>query len=150
MFGLISPHPHIEAWRLVLEKLEERLHCRVRSQGLDRVEVFGKVSLAEERMNHAVTDFVQAHDGECTGMEFVAFFPAVLLGVEVMARDFAVERATAEGAQDRLRVGHMILPPFILIGRVACVHSALPHELGPYDGSFHTPADQDPHTPFPT
>jgi hypothetical protein len=58
------------------------------------------------------TNFVQAHDGELFGVGLAAFLPPIFLGVEVMARDLAVKRATAEGACDRLRVGHMIAPLF--------------------------------------
>jgi hypothetical protein len=59
-----------------------------------------------------MTNFMQAHDGELFGVSFVAFLPPILLGVEVMARHLFVERATAEGASDKLHVSHMISPPF--------------------------------------
>jgi hypothetical protein len=73
-------------------------------------------------------DFVQAHHRELVGVGFVALLPSKFLGVEVMARDLAVERALAEGARDRLRVSHMISLPFILIGRAASARLALPRD----------------------
>jgi hypothetical protein len=101
----VSPHAHIEARGFVRDELEERLHGRVRSQGLDRVEVFRQELLAEERVNHAVTDFMQGQDGERLGVGFMSLLPPILLRVEVMARRRAVERAAAERAGDRLCVG---------------------------------------------
>jgi hypothetical protein len=111
----VSPHAHIEAQGFVRDELEERLHGRVRSQGLDRVEVFRQELLAEERVNHAVTDFMQGQDRELFGVSFVAFLSPVFLGVEVMARHRATKRAVTEGARDRWRVGHIISPPVSLL-----------------------------------
>jgi hypothetical protein len=85
---------------LLLDELEERLYLRVRSQCLDRVEVFRQVLLAEERMNHSVADFTHADDGERFGVGFVTLLPPALLGVKVMARDLAIEQAAAYERKD--------------------------------------------------
>jgi hypothetical protein len=53
----------------------------VRPQRLDGIEVLSKILLSEERMDHAVTDFMQVHDGKRFGVGFVFFLPPVLLGV---------------------------------------------------------------------
>jgi hypothetical protein len=82
------------------------------AQRLDRIEVLRQILLAEERMNHAMTDFMQAYDGELFGVDFVAFLPPILLGEEVMLRHLTVERAMAEGTSDTLYVSHMLAPPF--------------------------------------
>jgi hypothetical protein len=108
----VSSHAHIEARGLLRDELEERPHRGVRSQGFDRVEVLRQVLLAEERVNHAVTNFMQGQDGELFGVGFVTLLPPILLRVEVMACHLAVEWATAEGAGDRLPVGHTIAPLF--------------------------------------
>jgi hypothetical protein len=60
---------------LVLDKLEERLHGRVRSQGLDHIEVCGQGLLAGERVNHAVTDFMQGQDRQRLGVGFASLLP---------------------------------------------------------------------------
>jgi hypothetical protein len=109
---LISSHSDIEARGLLLDEIKKWLHLRVCAQRLDRIEVLRQILLAEERMNHAMTDFMQAYDGELFGVDFVAFLPPILLGVEVMLRHLTVERATAEGTSDTLYVSHMRAPPF--------------------------------------
>ena len=82
------------------------------AQRLDRIEVLRQILLAEERMNHAMTDFMQAYDGEGFGVRVVFLLLPVLLSIEVMSRHLAIEWATAEGTSDTLYVSHMLAPPF--------------------------------------
>jgi hypothetical protein len=82
----------------------------VRSQGLDRIEMLRQILFAKERMNHAMTDFMQAQDGKCFGVRFVFFLLSELLGIEVMTRHLTVKWATAEGARIMIDTGHKIVP----------------------------------------
>jgi len=62
-------------YRLLLNEIEKRLHLRVCSQRLDRIELLCKTFLVEEHMNHAMTDFMQAYDEELFGVGFAVFLP---------------------------------------------------------------------------
>jgi hypothetical protein len=84
----------------------------VRSQDLDRVNLFRQVLLAEEHMNYAVTDGLQAYDREGLGVDFTALRPSMLLRVEVMSTDLAVEWAAAEEAYHHWLVRPSALSPF--------------------------------------
>ena len=81
----------------------------MRPQGLDRIEMLRKILFAEERMNHAMTDFMQAQDGKGFGVRFVFLLLPVLLRIEVMSRHLAIEWATAEGARIRMATIHKIV-----------------------------------------
>jgi hypothetical protein len=83
----------------------------VSSQYLDCIKVLRQMLLAEERMNHAMTALLQPYDGELLGVDFVAFHPPILMGVEVVSHHLAVEQATVEGASDRLHIGHIFSAP---------------------------------------
>jgi hypothetical protein len=101
MLGVISTHPHLKTRGFPFDKLEKRLHRRLRPQGVNGIQALHQVALAEERMNHAVTDFMQAHDRKLIGLGFIRLFLAILLGVQVMARHGAIKRAATKGAYSR-------------------------------------------------
>src|SRR5215510_5398179 len=97
LLSLVSPYARIKARFLCLNELEERLYFRVRPQRFNRIEMLCQILFTEERMNHAMTDFMQAQDGKGFGMRFVFLLLPVLLRIEVMSRHLAIEWATAEG-----------------------------------------------------
>src|SRR4030095_561508 len=68
-----------------------------------------QILFAKERMNHAMTDFMQAQDGKGFGVRFVFFLLPVLLRIEVMSRHLTVKWATAEGARIRVDTVHKIV-----------------------------------------
>jgi hypothetical protein len=60
LLSLVSSYSRIKARVLCLNELEERPYFRVRPQRFNRIEMLCKILFAEERMNHAMTDFMQA------------------------------------------------------------------------------------------
>jgi hypothetical protein len=115
LLSLVSSYSRIKARVLCLNELEERPYFRVRPQRFNRIEMLCKILFAEERMNHAMTDFMQTQDGKGFRVRFIFFLLPVLLGIEVMSRHLAMEWATAEGACSRLNIGHRIVFPFRML-----------------------------------